>query len=123
MGMIEQRQYPRLGLGLPVTLLFSDPEQEVAGELQDLSLGGCFFKSVRQVDMNRRISVMFSDNFGKTFEASGRVVRTVAYRGFAVLFNSSAEGINDIIRDISPLNREDRARFLSTNLKPEIRIY
>jgi PilZ domain len=123
MDRVDQRQYPRLGLGLPVTLLFSDPEQKVAGELQDLSLGGCFFKSSRQLDMNTRISVMFSDNTGKTFEASGRVVRTMAYRGFAVLFVSSAEGINDIIRDISQLTQEERARFLGAVLKPEIRIY
>jgi hypothetical protein len=123
MGFVDQRQYPRLGLGLPVTLLFSDPEQQVAGELQDLSYGGCFFKSSRQLDMNTPISVRFSDNSGKTFEASGRVVRTMAYRGFAVLFNSSTEGINNIIRDITPLTQEERARFLGAILKPEIRIY
>jgi len=83
MGAVEQRQYPRFGFGLPVTLVFSDPGQEIAGELQDLSLGGCF----------------------------------------AVLFDASSDGINEIIRDISPLNQEQRAEFLGALLKPEIRIY
>lgn len=123
MGAVDQRQYPRFGFGLPVTLVFSDPGQEVAGELQDLSLGGCFFKSAAQVDKGRRISVLFSDTTGKTFEGSGRVIRTQAYRGFAVLFDASSDGINDIIRDLSPLSQEERAEFLGARLKPEIRIY
>ena len=105
--MVEQRQFPRFGFGLPVTLVFADPGQKVAGELQDLSLGGCFFKSAAEVDKGRRISVVFSDANGKTFEGSGHVIRTQAYRGFAVLFDGSNDGINDIIRDISPLTQED----------------
>ena len=123
MGVAEQRQYPRFGFGLPVTLVFADPGQEVAGELQDLSLGGCFFKSAAQVDKGRRISVVFSDTTGKTFEGSGQIIRTQAYRGFAVLFDTSSDGINAIIRDISPLSQEQRAQFLGAFLKPEIRIY
>ena len=123
MGVVEQRQFPRFGFGLPVTLVFADPDKEVAGELQDLSLGGCFFKSTAEVDKGRRISVVFSDATGKTFEGSGHIIRTQAYRGFAVLFDSSSDGINDIIRDISTLSQEERANFLGALLKPEIRIY
>ena len=49
----EQRQYPRFGLGLPVKLHFSDAGIEVGGELQDISRGGCFFKSAVKVDVDR----------------------------------------------------------------------
>ena len=49
-------------------------------ELQDISRGGCFFKSNAAVALDRRISVVLSANGGKTCQASGRVVRTVAYR-------------------------------------------
>jgi len=121
MGMVEQRQYPRLGLGLPVTLLFSDRGQAVAGELQDISHGGCFFKSTAAVDVNRRISVVFSVSSGRTCKASGRVVRTVAYRGFAVLFDDDG-AISEFIRDITPLTQERRAAYLRDVLKPEIEI-
>ena len=99
MGWSEQREYPRLGLGLPVTLLFLGRGQFEA-ELQDISRGGCFFKSDATVALDKRISVVLSANGGKTCQASGRVVRTVAYRGFAVLFDqddtaSLDEGVSE----------------------------
>jgi hypothetical protein len=121
MGMVEQRQYPRLGLGLPVTLLFSEQGQSVSGELQDISHGGCFFKATAPVEVNRRISVVFSVSSGRTCKASGRVVRTVAYRGFAVLFDDDG-AIAEFIDDITPLSQERRAAYLRDVLKPEIEI-
>ena len=119
----EQRQYPRIGLGLPVTLQLLG-RGSVAAELQDISRGGCFFKSTEPVPIDRRISVVLSANGGKTCQASGRVVRTVAYRGFAVLFDQDDGGaIEDFIRELTPLPLESRAALLSSVLKPEIEIY
>jgi hypothetical protein len=120
----EQRQYPRLGLGLPVTLVLLG-RGEVSAELQDISRGGCFFKSTQTVAIDRRISVVLSStNGGKTFQASGRVVRTVAYKGFAVLFDEDDGGtIEEFIRELGPLPQESRAALLSSKLKPEIQIY
>jgi hypothetical protein len=52
------------------------------------------------------------------------VVRTTAYRGFAVLFDSQDEdAIADFIRDIAPLTQERRAAFLRNVLNPEIEIF
>ena len=119
----EQRQYPRLGLGLPVTLMLLG-RGEVSAELQDISRGGCFFKSSEAVPVDRRISVVLSATGGKTVQASGRVVRTVAYKGFAVLFDQDDGGaIEEFIRDLAPLLQEGRAALLSSTLKPEIQIY
>jgi hypothetical protein len=124
MGLVEHRQYPRFGLGLPVTLVFSERGQSVAGELQDISRGGCFFKSAAAVEVHRRISVVFSVSSGKTCRASGRVVRTVAYRGFAVLFDDDREGaISDFIDDIAPMTQAGRAAHLRDVLNPEIQIF
>jgi hypothetical protein len=123
MGAMEQRQYPRLGLGLPVTLMLLGRGQ-VSAELQDISRGGCFFKSREPVPMDRRISVVLSVEGGKSCQASGRVVRTVAYKGFAVLFDQDDGGaIEEFIRDLTPLPQESRAALLSSLLKPEIQIY
>src|SRR4029079_8485342 len=95
----EQRQYPRFGLGLPVRLLFSDRGIEVGGELQDISRGGCFFKSTVKVDVDRKISIVFSlSRGGKTCRATGHVIRTLAYRGFAVLFEDVNDSTFDFIR-------------------------
>jgi hypothetical protein len=122
-AVTEQRQYPRLGLGLPVTLLFLGHGQ-VEAELQDISRGGCFFKSKLDVSLDRRISVTLSATGGKSCQASGRVVRTVAYKGFAVLFDRDDGGsIDEFIRDLTPLHQESRAALLSSVLKPEIQIY
>jgi hypothetical protein len=123
MGGTEQRQFPRLGLGLPVTLLLLG-RGPVSAELQDISRGGCFFKSPEAVPLDRRISVLLSAEGGKTCQASGRVVRTVAYTGFAVLFDEDDGGaIDEFIHDLIPLPQEGRAQLLSTLLKPEIQIY
>jgi hypothetical protein len=122
----EQRQYPRLGLGVPVTLLFlgSLGRDPVGAELQDISRGGCFFKALTQVPLDRRISVTLSANGGKTIQASGRVVRTLAYKGFAVLFDQDdGVGVDELIRDLASLPQESRAAALSEKLKPEIQIY
>jgi hypothetical protein len=123
-GAKEQRQYPRLGLGVPVTLMLLG-RGEVSAELQDISRGGCFFKSTETVPVDRRISVVLSAvNGGKTIQASGRVVRTVAYKGFAVLFDEDNGGaIDEFIRELTPLPQEGRAALLSSTLKPEIQIY
>ena len=111
------------GSGLPVTLQLLG-RGEVNAELQDISRGGCFFKSTETVPIDRRISVVLSANGGKTCQASGRVVRTVAYKGFAVLFDQDDGGaIEDFIRDLTPLPLESRAALLSSVLKPEIEIY
>ena len=129
MGWSEQRQYPRLGLGLPVRLLFlggsGGPGQgPIEAELQDISRGGCFFKSNAAVAMDRRISVVLSANGGKSCQASGRVVRTVAYKGFAVLFDQDDAGsLDELLRDLTPLPQESRAALLSAVLRPEIQIY
>jgi PilZ domain len=122
-AVTEQRQYPRLGLGLPVTLLFLGHGQ-VEAELQDISRGGCFFKSRLDVSLDRRISVVLSATGGKSCQASGRVVRTVAYKGFAVLFDQDDGGsLDEFIRDLTPLHQESRSALLSSLLKPEIQIY
>ena len=122
-GGQEQRQHPRFGLGLPVTLLFGLRKQSVPGELQDISSGGCFFKSRVAVDVDRRISVVLADASGNTCRASGRVVRTIAYRGFAVLFDEAGSlAVGEFIKGLEPLTQAARVAHLSTELKPEIQI-
>ena len=119
----EQRQFPRFGLGLPVTLVFTDRGQRVSGELQDISCGGCFFKARAPVDVDRHIAVVLSDAAGKTCRASGRVVRTQAYTGFAVLFDDAGSAaVGEFIKGFAPLGQAERVAFLSTELLPEIEI-
>jgi PilZ domain-containing protein len=119
----EQRQYPRFGLGLPVTLIFGERRQSIPGELQDISCGGCFFKSRVAVDVDRRISVILADSSGHTCRASGRVVRTLAYKGFAVLFDDEgSRAMGDFIKGFAPLTQAARVARLSTELMPEIQI-
>jgi hypothetical protein len=119
----EQRQHPRFGLGLPVTLLFGPRKQPVPGELQDISRGGCYFKSQIEVDIDRRIMIVLWDNSGKTFRATGRVVRTEAYQGFAVLFDDTGtRGIAGLIEAFADLEPEERIARLSTTLRPEIQV-
>jgi hypothetical protein len=119
----EQRQYPRFGLGLPVTLVLAARKESISGELQDISCGGCFFKSRASVDLGRRISLVLAASSGKTCCASGRVVRTLAYKGFAVLFDDEgSRAVGDFIQGFAPLSPESRVAYLSTELRPEIQV-
>jgi hypothetical protein len=122
MDGVEQRQYPRFGLGLPVTLLFSERGVKVGGELQDISRGGCFFKSSAKIDLDRKISIVFSVHPGSTCKASGHVIRTTAYKGFAVLFEEANDSIFDFIRDLTLVAQDQRAHFIGNVLNPEIQI-
>ena len=57
-------------------------------------------------------------------QVDGRVIRTVAYKGFAVLFDQDDGGaVEEFIRELTPLPLESRAALLSSVLKPEIEIY
>jgi hypothetical protein len=68
--------------------------------------------------------VVLSAIGGKTCQASGRVVRTVAYRGFAVLFDQDdTASLDDLLRDLNALPLDGRAALLSSVLRPEIQIY
>jgi hypothetical protein len=118
----DQRVYPRFGLGLRVTLLFSQQGVRVDGELQDISRGGCFFKSSAKVDVNRKISISFSLNTDKSCQASGQVIRTTAYKGFAVLFEETNQSISDFISDLAGLPLDRRAKFADGVLNSEIQI-
>ena len=108
---------------MPVTLQLLG-RGSVDAELQDISCGGCFFKAPQAVALDRRISVVLSAAGGKSCQVSGRVVLTVAYKGFAVLFDADDGGaIEEFIRDLTPLPQESRAELLSAVLKPEIQIH
>jgi hypothetical protein len=119
----EQRQHERLGLGLPVTLVFGIHRLRVPGELQDISSGGCYFKSRIDVDLDRRADVVLNDTAGRTCRATGRVIRTLAYKGFAVLFDEEgSRAVGEFLKDLAPLPPAARVASLSTELKPEIQI-
>jgi len=122
MEAVDNRQYPRFGLGLPVTLVFSARGISEKGELQDISCGGCFFKSSVRVDLDRKISVTFSLGPDRTCKASGHVIRTTAYRGFAVLFEDGSDSIADFIQDLTVIPQDQRAEFLGSIISPEIHI-
>lgn len=122
MEAVEQRQYPRFGLGVPVTLVFSARGLSADGELQDISQGGCFFKSAVKVELDRKISVVFSSGRGQTWRASGSIIRTVAYRGFAVLFEEGTEPLTDVLQELARQPQESRAAYLTTILNPEVEI-
>jgi hypothetical protein len=120
----EQRQHPRFELGLPVTLLFGAKKTSVPGELRDISAGGCYFKSQIEVDIDRRVLLVLRDTSGHTCRAAGRVVRTLAYQGFAVLFDGAgSRAVESFIEGFGGLTPEDRVARLSTGLLPEIQIF
>jgi hypothetical protein len=108
---------------MPVTLLFGARKTSLPGELRDLSAGGCFFESQIEVDIDRRVLVVLRDSADHTCRAAGRVVRTDAYQGFAVLFDGAASvAVEAFIGGFGGDTHEERVARLAAELKPEIQI-
>lgn len=118
----ERRQYPRLPLNLPLTLVLADGSEPVRGRLRDISQGGCFFTAAFGARKEGRVTMDFVVLPSSICNATGRVVRGQGGEGFGVEFgavNPELQKFVDELRDASP---GERHQVLSRVLDPEIHI-
>lgn len=118
----ERRQFQRLPLNLPFTLVLSDGSEPQRGELRDISQGGCFFQAPCPAKREGRVTMDFVVLPRSICNATGRVVRGESGNGFGVEFGAVNPELQKFVDELAAASAEERARVLSRVLDPEIHI-
>ena len=118
----ERRQFPRLPLNLPFTLVMADGSEPLRGELRDISQGGCFFKARFGAKREGRVTMDFVVLPRSICNATGRVVRGEGGDGFGVEFGAVNPELQKFVDELGAASPDERARVLSRVLDPEIHI-
>jgi len=123
MNVQERRQFPRLPLNVPFTLVVPGRDRPVRGRLRDISQGGCFFTAEPMVSQHRRVSMDFVVLPRSICNATGRVVRdTNGGTGFGVEFGAVNAELQRFVDELEAATPQQRAEYLSRILDPEIYI-
>lgn len=122
MPAAERRQYQRLSLNLPFTLVLSDGSEPLQGRLRDISQGGCFFTSDAGVKREGRITMDFVVLPRSICNATGRVVRNEGGDGFGVEFGAVNSELQQFVDELEATSPNERSRVLSRVLDPEIHV-
>ena len=119
----ERRRHPRYRVDLPMTvLLAADPHAAFAGELQDLSVGGCFLRTSLPHEEFANAALAFRRELRAPL-VGGRVVRRVASLGFAVSFERTGPELERLVFTLGALAPELRSDFLADFLDASVEVY
>lgn len=124
MPAAERRQYPRLSVNLPFTLVVPGVDKPIRGQLRDISQGGCFFTTEPVLDRSRRISVDFVVLPRSICNATGRVVREDSGEesGYGVEFGAINPELQQFVSELGSAPEERRREYLARVLDPEIHV-
>ncbi|HEY4184535.1 MAG TPA: PilZ domain-containing protein [Polyangia bacterium] len=122
MSAVERRQYTRLPLDLPLTLVLSGSSDPVRGRLRDISQGGCFVTVDSGIDRDGRITMDFVLLPRSICNATGRVVRDQGQAGFGVEFGATNEALQKFVSRLETASPTERAAVLARVLDPEIHV-
>jgi c-di-GMP-binding flagellar brake protein YcgR len=123
----ERRQFPRLRLDVPVTLVVPGQGRPLRGQIKDISQGGCFFTATAAPAVSRegRVSMDFVVLPRAICNATGRVVRDAedeqsGSAGFGVEFGAVNSEMQKFVDELEAASPERRAEYLARILDPEI---
>ena len=119
---VDRRQFPRLSLNLPVTLVLADGSETIRGKLCDISGGGCFFTVPSGIKREGRVTMDFVLLPRSICNATGRVVRGQGGDGFGVEFGAVNPELQNFVDELGSASPEERPRVLSRVLDPEIHV-
>jgi c-di-GMP-binding flagellar brake protein YcgR len=118
----ERRQYTRLPLDLPLTLMLSGSAEPVRGRLRDISQGGCFVTVDAGINRDGRITMDFVVLPRAICNATGRVVRDDSRVGFGVEFGATNEALQKFVTRLEQASPRERDAVLARVLDPEIHV-
>ncbi len=122
MSAVERRQYTRLPLDLPLTLVLAGSADPVRGRLRDISQGGCFVKVDSAIAREGRITMDFVVLPRSICNATGRVVRDHGGDGFGVEFGATNEALQKFVSKLEGASTSERDAVLARVLDPEIHV-
>jgi c-di-GMP-binding flagellar brake protein YcgR len=134
MANADRRQFPRLALNVPFTLVIPGRDRPLRGQLRDISQGGCFFtagpSAEPEVKPQGRVSMDFVVLPRSICNATGRVVRGGANgangdggatgAGYGVEFGAVNAELQRFVDELEAASPSERAEYLSRILDPEI---
>jgi len=122
MSAVERRQYTRLPLDLPLTLVMTGSADPVRGRLRDISQGGCFVSLESGMAREGRITMDFVVLPRSICNATGRVVRDQGRDGFGVEFGATNEALQKFVTRLEGASASERDAVLARVLDPEIHV-
>jgi c-di-GMP-binding flagellar brake protein YcgR len=118
----ERRQYRRLSLNVPFTLVLSGGAEPRQGSIRDISQGGCFFTAESGVKREGRVTMDFVVLPRSICNATGRVVRDQGSDGFGVEFGAVNDELQKFVDQLETASPAEREAVLSRILDPEIHV-
>ena len=118
----DRRQFPRLALNLPVTLVLPTGAEPLHGKLLDISQGGCFFTARSGIRHEGRVTMDFVVLPRSICNATGRVVRGQDGHGFGVEFGAVNTDLQNFVDELRAASPSERPSVLSRVLDPEIHV-
>jgi len=100
----------------------TSPSDAFAGELQDLSVGGCFLRTALPRNDFDNAALSFRRELRAPLVA-GRVVRRVASQGFAISFERPGPELERLVFTLGALAPELRSEFLADFLEAAVEVY
>lgn len=122
MAASDRRQYPRLWLNVPFTLVLSGGAEPLHGRIRDISQGGCFFTADSGVKREGRVTMDFVVLPRAICNATGRVVRDQDGDGFGVEFGAVNDELQKFVDELESASPVEREAVLSRILDPEIHV-
>ena len=117
----ERRQYTRLVLDLPFTLVVSGKGLPLRGRIRDISQGGCFFTAHSGLQEQGRVTMDFVVLPRSICNATGRVIRGEG-GGFGVEFGAVNPELQKFVDQLESATPEQRVEVLARVLDPEIHV-
>jgi c-di-GMP-binding flagellar brake protein YcgR len=118
----ERRQFARIDVDVPVTLVVTGRRGPVAARLNNISEGGCYFAADVGLKTGWQVSLSFMMPERRLCSAMGTIVRETDAAGFGVEFTTLNEALRDLVQAMVTASDADRPRLIAQLADGEIHI-
>jgi c-di-GMP-binding flagellar brake protein YcgR len=118
----ERRQFTRIVVDVPVTLVVTGRRGPVAAHLDDISEGGCYFAADVGLKTGWQVTLSFMMPERRLCSAMGTIVRDDKSTGFGVEFTTINDALRGLVQSLVNASAEDRPRLIAQLADGEIHI-
>jgi hypothetical protein len=118
----ERRQFARIAVDVPVTLVVTGRRGPIAAHLDDISEGGCYFAADVGLKAGWQVTLSFMMPERRLCSAMGTIVREDQSAGFGVEFTTLNEALRGLIQSLVTASDEERPRVIAQLADGEIHI-
>jgi c-di-GMP-binding flagellar brake protein YcgR len=118
----ERRQFVRVTIDVPVTLMVTGRRGPVAARLDNISEGGCYFAADVGLKTGWQVSLSFMMSERRLCSAMGTIVREGNAAGFGVEFTTLNEALRSYVRSLVSAPEQERPKLVAQMADGEIHI-